>query len=128
MDYECFVDSDLTQLPTVKKIYANMFSYRSDISGEHHANRIGVRVTNGGVPVQLPDAIRAYVVKADGTTDDIPGYVRNTNEAFVLLNNTQYSAVGKIGVYLRIETNDQTVTLGGVEGYINPSAIGELVT
>lgn len=43
------------------------------------------------------------------------------NKIGVILPAAAYTAVGQIGVYLKLITENETTTLGGVEGYVNKS-------
>lgn len=115
------IDSDLTRLPIVKQLNGNVFSQDSS------ANKVVVRVTNNGIPVNLSGTVKAFVKKQDGTTLDITGTI-NGNEAYVVLPSSAYNVVGMLGVYVRIETSDQTITLGGIEGRVYPSIIGQTIT
>ena len=118
---ETWLYADLRQMPSVKQLTGRVFSQ------DESANKIGVRVTENGEPVTLSGTVKAYVIKQDGTTLDITG-TASENEAYVILPATAYTVVGEIGVFIRIETEDQTVTLGGVEGYVYPSIIGQSIT
>ena len=119
--FEYWIDSDLTRLPIVKQLNGNVFSQDSG------ANKIGVRVTENGEPVTLSGTVKAFIKKPDGETLDVTG-TASGNEAYVVLPSSAYNVVGMLGVYVRIETSDQTITLGGIEGRVYPSIIGQTIT
>lgn len=111
--FEYWLQTDLQRLPTVKPL-GNVFSQDSG------ANKIGVIVTDGGEAAELSGTIRANVVKPDGSTIQVTGEASG-NRAWVILPAAAYTAVGQIGVYLKLITENETTTLGGVEGYVNKS-------
>ena len=119
--FEYWIDTELHRLPIVKRLDGQAFSQDSG------ANKIGVRVTENGEPVTLSGTVKAFIKKPDGETLDVTG-TASGNEAYVVLPSGAYSEVGMIGIYIRLETEDQTITLGGVEGYVYPSIIGQTIT
>ena len=110
----------MTGFPTIKSLNGQAFSHDDD------ANKVIVSVTSNGVPVTLSGNVKAFIKKVDGTIT-VNGGIQNTNEAYVVLPDDAY-VVGKIGVYLRIEKDDAKITFGGIEGYVIPSRLGNLIS
>ena len=114
--FEHWLETDLQKLPIVRQLTGRYFSQDSG------ANRIGVKVTDGGQPITLSGTVTASVVKPDGTTTVINGS-KSSNRAWVDLSSSAYSAVGKIGVFIKITNGTEVSTLGGIEAYVYPSSL-----
>lgn len=69
----------------------------------------------------------ANVKRADDETIYVTGTISG-NTAYVVLPSEAYLAVGNLGVYIRIRTAAGEYTLGGIEAYVYPSVIGQLIT
>jgi hypothetical protein len=113
MMFEYWVDTDLKKLPTVRKLQ-NVFSQDSG------ANKIGVRVTDDGEEITLSGTVKASIVKPDGTTISVDGS-KDGNKAWVILPSSAYSAVGRLGVFLKLLTGSDIATLGGIEATVYKS-------
>ena len=108
---EYWTRTDLQKLPEVKRPGDLLFYADSD------ANRIGVHVSDGGIPVTLTGSIRAWIILPDGTTIQEDGE-KDGNRAWVDLPDEAYVAQGPIGIYLKHINGTKIATLGGVEGYV----------
>lgn len=113
MMFEYWLETDLQRLAEVKHS-GIVFSQDSG------ANKIGVKVTNNGIPVTLTGTVNGYVIKPDGTTIEITGD-KSGNEAWVVLSSSAYSVVGSISVFVKLINGTEVTTLGGVEAYVYPS-------
>lgn len=72
-------------------------------------------------------SVIANVVRADDSTIYVSGTISD-NTAYVSLPSEAYICVGKLGVYIRYKTAGGECTLGGIESYVYPSVVGELIT
>lgn len=72
-------------------------------------------------------SVVANVKRADDVTIYVTGAISG-NTAYVTLPSAAYLAVGNLGVYIRIKTAAGEYTLGGIEAFVYPSVIGELIT
>lgn len=120
--FEHWIQAELTEFPQIVHLSGDGFS--QDDGG----NLVGVRVTAGGAPATLSGTVKANIIRGDGSTIEATGSIQNTNEAYVELPVSAYTVLGHIGVYLRIETSSQTITLGGIETYVTPSQVGTLIS
>ena len=118
--FEHWVESDLGRLPTVNRLAGRVFTHDS------LANKIGVRVTKGGEPVELSGTVKAFVKKPNGDTIEVTG-TASGNEAYVILPSAAYTSTGMLGIYIRLVNEDSTVTLGGVEGLCYRSRTGTII-
>lgn len=109
--FEQWMDVDLQKMPVIRQMSGNLYS------GDALANKIGVRVTNGGESVTLSGTVKAYVIKADGATVEVTGS-KSGNTAWVVLPSSVYNVVGFCGVYLKIIDGSSITTLGGIEGNV----------
>lgn len=103
-------------IPTVTEMTGRFFSQDDD------ANLIGVVAKE-----DLPQTIKANVIKPDGTTIEVVGE-SSGKRAWVVLPDDAYDTVGNIGVFIRAEKDGDVITLGGVEGYVYPSTTGSEIT
>ena len=120
MYVEHWVESDLGRLPNVKRLAGRVFT------GDSLANKIGVRVTKDGQAVELSGTVKAFVKKPNGDTFEVTG-TASGNEAWVILPSAAYTSVGMLGIYIRMVSEDNTITLGGIEGYCYRSMTGTII-
>ena len=120
--FEHWIHTDLKRLPDVKKL-GNVFS------ADDGANKIGVEVTEDGVPVTLSGTVKAWIVKPDGTTiKETTNVGLSGNTAWVVLPASAYTVVGQLGVYLKLISGSTVTTLGGVEGYVYRSRTSNILS
>lgn len=112
--FEYWLDTDLQKLPQVRQLEGRVFSQDSG------ANKIGAVVKDGGEDATLSGSVSASIIKPDGTTVSVSGSMSG-NRAWVVLPDSAYTVVGKIGVFLKLTNGTDVTTLGGVEAYVYPS-------
>ena len=110
--HEIWLGTDLDRLPTVKAM-GNAFTQDSG------SNKVGVIVTKTGIPVALTGTVKGFVILPNGATIEASGS-RENNKAWVVLPDSALANPGHIGVYVKL-IGENTVTLGGVEGYVYKS-------
>ena len=108
--FERWMETDLNQLP---KVEDSGLTFSQD-SG---ANKLGVKVFDNGDPVTLSGTVKAWVVRANGTTIQINGS-KSGNTAWVVLTSDAYAVVGRIGVFIKLLSGNDVTTLGGFDGYV----------
>lgn len=120
--FEHWIHTDLTRMPDVKKL-GNVFSQDSG------ANKIGVEVTNNGVPVTLSGTVKAWIIKPDGSTiTETSNVGKSANKAWVVLPASAYTLVGQISVFLKLLDGSAVTTLGGIEGYVYRSKTSNILS
>lgn len=110
---ETWIDTDLEVLPQVKVLAGRMFT------GDSSGNRIGVRVTDDGEPVELSGTVTGKVVKPDGETLTINGS-HSGNLAWIDLPSGCYTKRGRLSAAVRIQDGQIITTLGALEAYVCP--------
>lgn len=112
--FEHWLKTDLQRLPEVKTLQGRYFSE------DDEANKIGVIVTDGGEAVTLTGDVTASVICGDGSTVTVSGE-KSGNTAWVVLPDEVYIP-GKIGVFLKLSSGSNVVTLGALETYVIKTA------
>lgn len=112
--FEYWIKTDLKRLPEVKTLQGRYFSDDDD------ANKVGVIVTDDGVPVTLTGTVSASVICGDGSTVAVSGE-KDGNTAWVILPDDVY-VTGKMGVFLKLINETQVTTLGALEAFVNKTA------
>ena len=110
---EVWIDTDLRLLPHVKVLNGRFFT------GDGNADKVGVRVTDDGAPVQLSGTVKASVVKPNGVTLEISGSLSG-NEAWVILPSSCYTHRGRLAVVIKLTSGGTVTTLGALEAYVYP--------
>ncbi len=107
--FETWLETDLTQLPRVVSLPDDTFT------ADAQANKVGVRVTKGGVAYTLPSGtVRGYIIRGDGSTVTVTG-TRSGSTAYVTLPATAYTVPGRIMVIIKLIETDSTTTLGACQ-------------
>lgn len=80
------------------------------VTGDISANSIGARVYDEGAPVQLTGTCMGVILRADGTTVPMVGYL-DGNRAYVVLDQVCCQIAGDIQVAVTVVTDGNTTTL-----------------
>ena len=112
---ETWIDTDLDVLPQVKVLAGKMFS------GDSAGNKIGVRVTDDGEPVELSGTVTGKVVTPDGETLTVSGS-SSGNRAWIVLPEGCYTHKGRLSVAIKITDGGIVTTLGAMEAYVYPGS------
>lgn len=105
---EHWMETDLKKMPCVQQLPGRFFSQDED------ANKIGVILTDGGEAVEISGSVVASVVRGNGTTLTVSGD-SDSNRAWVVLPDDAYAVIGKIGIFIKLETATEVTTIGAVE-------------
>ena len=105
---EYWTESDLSRLPIVNTIPGLLF-YE-----DNQANKLGVKVYDNGEPVSLSGTIKAWIKRSNKTTIQVNGG-KSGNQAWVVLPATAYAVPGHVGIYIKLLSGNNVVTLGGFE-------------
>ena len=108
--FSTWMETDLASMVTVRK-FGNIFSK------DNMANLIGVKVTAYGLPVELEGNVTVSVIRPDGETITVAGE-KEENTAWVILPADAYDKVGRIQIFIKMTTENRTVTIGAVEGKV----------
>ena len=119
--YEHWIETDISNLPSVEPISANIFTQ------DNESDLVGLKVFENGREKPLSGTIKANVIRANGTTIEVTGSL-DGNRAWIVLPSSAYAYVGKIGIYFRIESSGVITTLGGMESYVRPSIVGTTIS
>lgn len=105
---ETWLDCDLQKLVKVKRISGSLF--RQDAQ----ANKIGVRVYNGGEEYSLSGTATGYIIKPDGTMVSVSGTISG-NTAYIILPATAYTVAGRVFITIKNTVGSVTTTLAALE-------------
>ena len=111
---EHWYETDLRKMPFVRKMSGRLFKNDDD------ANKIGVKVFDGGEEITLTGTISASVIRQDGETITVSGS-KSGNTAWVILPDDAYEVVGKLEIFLKVTNGSEVATLLGVETYVYPN-------
>lgn len=112
---EYWTNADVSRLPIVETIPGLLFYEDSQ------ANKLGVNVYENGEPADIDtlfpgeaSTVEAWIKRANKTTIKVAGQ-KSGNQAWVILPATAYTVPGHIGIYIKLLSGNNVVTLGGFE-------------
>lgn len=96
-------------------------------AGDDMANRFGVRVSRDKIPETLSGSCVGYFIRADGATVVISDGVISGNKAYVTLPEACYAVEGQFCLAIKLQGNDDTVTMRIVDGTVNRTSTDTIV-
>lgn len=106
-EFQTWVHSDLKHMVQAEELNGVLFEK------DNNANRIGVILTDNGVPAQVSGSVMGYVILRNGVTEKIAGSISG-NRASIVLPSSVYDIEGPVSIVIKL---DET-TIGACRGYV----------
>lgn len=118
--FEVWLFADLKEPQHITPMAGNVFSQ------DERANKIGVKVTDDGEPVELSGTVQGSIIRADGVTIVVEGTISG-NEAYIVLPDVAYAVVGEIQISIRLINGTEKTTLAACRGYVHRTTTGAVI-
>lgn len=118
---ETWLKCDLRKTVEVVPLKGHLFS--ADVNG----NRIGVEITDRGVPHPVSGSLVCYGLRNDGVTVVTRVNVSNNSRPSVVLAHDFYDVIGPIQIVLRLVDGSDETVLAACSTYVYKSKSGTLI-
>ena len=115
---ETWLKCDLRKTVEVVPLKGHLFS--ADVNG----NRIGVEITDRGVPHPVSGSLVCYGLRNDGVTVVTRVNVSNNSRPSVVLAHDFYDVIGPIQIVLRLVDGSDETVLAACSTYVYKSKSG----
>lgn len=118
---ETWLRCDLQKNVEVVPLNGHLFS--ADVNG----NRIGVIITNRGLPAPVSGTLVCYGIRHDGVTVRAQENITNNNRPSIVLPHDFYTVVGPIEIILRLNSGNDETVLAACSTYVYQTTTDTLI-